>query len=106
QLTATLPHGGRVLCLAFSPDGQILATGCTDGLIRFWDLATRTVQFSIRETAVRMAFSPTAPLLAIGRGRPLDDVGRVVMWDYAVRKEVNTISNAGPNVAFSPDGKV
>lgn len=32
---------------AFSPDGTILAVGCTDGVIEFWDVATRTLRSTV-----------------------------------------------------------
>ena len=33
---APLLHDGWVLCVAFSPDGKTLATGCDDGGARLW----------------------------------------------------------------------
>lgn len=32
-------HHGHINCLAFSPDGKTLASGDTDGTVRFWNLA-------------------------------------------------------------------
>lgn len=32
---------------AFSPDGATLAVGCTDGVVEFWDVATRTLRSTV-----------------------------------------------------------
>ena len=34
-------HGARVVSLAYHPSGFQLAAGCSDGAVRFWDLATK-----------------------------------------------------------------
>lgn len=34
-------HEGLARCLAFSPDGALLATGGSDRSLRFWDVAAR-----------------------------------------------------------------
>ena len=48
-----LPGAGKVLAL--SPDGKMLATGGTDGVIHLWEMATG------RRAAAPMAPSPAAP---------------------------------------------
>jgi WD40 repeat protein len=35
-----LRHPGKILALAFSPDGKLLATGATDKNARLWETAT------------------------------------------------------------------
>ena len=36
----TLEHPGTVYAMAFSSDGQVLATGCEDNMIRLWRAAS------------------------------------------------------------------
>jgi WD40 repeat protein len=32
-------HKDRIIGVAFSPDGKLLATGSLDGLVKLWDVA-------------------------------------------------------------------
>ena len=76
---ADLPHGNRVLGLAFSPQGSRLATGCGDNTIRLWDLANRQEVCELRghEAYVHaVAFSPDGTRLASASG---DSTVRI--WD-------------------------
>jgi WD40 repeat protein len=59
---------GAVNCLAFSPDGEILATGHYDGMIRFWDLESGALINEIRASGVieSLAFNPQGDVLASG----------------------------------------
>lgn len=41
----SIGHSEAVLSVAFSPDGQVLATGSGDTTVRFWDMATSTPHF-------------------------------------------------------------
>jgi RNA polymerase sigma factor (sigma-70 family) len=97
-------------CLAFSPDGSILAAGVASSgaEIRLWDVGDGALlrRLKSRKNAhvSDLAFSPDGKVLAaIGWGSPL------VSFDTASGKELDLLSGArlveGP-LAFSPDGKV
>jgi WD40 repeat protein/predicted Ser/Thr protein kinase len=80
---ALLPHGNRVLGLAFSPDGTRLATGCGDNTIRLWDLATCQEVCELRGHGAyvhAVVFSPDGTQLASASG---DSTVRI--WDTALQ---------------------
>ena len=87
--------GGTVV--AFSPDGNTVATGATDGNIRLWNAATRletgAPMSSDAQPVDAVAFSPDGPLLAA-----------------ATQQEAGSALATGPAeigaLAFSPDGKI
>jgi WD40 repeat protein/serine/threonine protein kinase len=97
-------HRAPVRCLAYSPDGQSLATGDASGNVSLWDAATG------RRLRTEKAHSGPVRCLAFGPGGLLasgDDRGVRVCEADSGRVRM-TMGNAGLTVtgmAFSPDGK-
>ena len=107
ELVLMRGHTHNVYCVAFSPDGQTLASGSSDNTIRLWDTKTRRrkATFAGHTRRVRaVAFSPDGNTLA---STSEDDTVR--LWNLRTRRFKRTLTghtDTGRTVAFSPDGKV
>src|SRR2546427_7978597 len=78
KLTATFAgHSGKVISVAFSPDGQLLASGSDDGLGRLWDLHSQQIVSTITNPTPRLAFSGRLLAMVTGGSEVCED-GRVV----------------------------
>lgn len=96
-----------VSCMAFSPNGEILAIGEPSGTIELWNLTSHkkvgTMIWDSKEIT-SLAFSANGELLA-----SLDDVGNVVLW--TVEKPATLASFRASNASgighlvFTPDSK-
>ena len=93
--------------MAFSPDGQRLASGSWDQTIRLWDVASGRSLLELKGHSAyvsSVAFSPDGQRLASGSG---DNTIR--LWDVASGRsllELKGHSASVDSVAFSPDGKL
>jgi WD40 repeat protein len=92
--------------VAFSPDGQRLASACDDGTVKVWDAATGQESLTLTGHTDRVwsvAFSPDGQRLASA-----SDDRTVKVWDAATGQETLTLkghTSIVHSVAFSPDGQ-
>src|SRR5262249_43032012 len=105
---------GSSACLAFSPDGKLLAGPA--GLI--WDVASGKRVQQLPEpgrSAHCIAFSPDGKVLATGSGQiiylpgPRDADNIIHLWDIATGKEIRRLAGhtmGVTSVEFSPDGRM
>jgi WD40 repeat protein len=97
-------HGDRISSLAWSPNGQILASGAGDKTIRLWE-AERNAQIRVlkghTDAVVDLAWSPDGQMLASG-----SEDRTVRHWDTQSGEQRRLFKGHGNvvfNVAWSPD---
>lgn len=100
-----ITHDERVMSIAFSPDGSLLATGSKDKWLHVFKTENGTEIFRIEHDGWvnSVAFSPDGRLLATGCK---DNTAR--LFDIESRKEIfRLVHNGGVfKVDFSPDGNL
>jgi WD40 repeat protein len=107
QLASASPGIPTCRAMAFSPDGDRLATGDCAGNILVWDLATGRPGAPIRlanpESIRGLTYCPTDHMLAVAAGPTV----RLIDPDTGNEsKRINGFSDSVYSVAFSPKGSL
>ena len=102
-------HSVKVLSVAFSPDGNLIASGSADATIKLWNRNGRLLRTFNGHTGMvaSIAFSPDGRTILSGGSdfRSLDNT--LKLWDVATGKEIRTFTGHPTqvkSVVFSPDG--
>jgi WD40 repeat protein len=98
-------HSREAWCVAFSPDGKLLASGSDDHTIKLWDVPTAREVATLNghfATVSQIRFSPDGSRLA---SISLD--GTLRLWDIATATQLNVVSayKKGRTLGWSHDGR-
>ena len=99
----------RPVCVAFSPDGQLRATGGWDQRAQVWSVHEGTLvqSFRMQDPVFAVAFSPDGRLLATGTvksGKDAVKLWRVSDWKLVrIFHDTSCVNVAG--LSFSEDGR-
>lgn len=98
---------GGVLAIAFSPDGQFLATGNTNCDLHLWRVSDRQRLLTLqghRGWVRKIAFSPDGQTLVSS-----SEDGTIKLWNLSLGEYQSTLyksSNSVYGATFSPDGQL
>ena len=97
-------YGAAVNAVAFSPDGQYLASGSSDRSVKVWRMANGTLvsnRFDHTQRVNAVAFSPDGQWLVSGSDDQTAKLYRTSDW--GLERTLTGHSNQVFSVAFSPD---
>ncbi|RKU20242.1 hypothetical protein C6503_06625, partial [Candidatus Poribacteria bacterium] len=101
-------HTDNVNALAFTPEGQTIASGSDDGTIRLWETSTGTEILKLQSGKTRtLAFSRDGKILASVSSSI--KIYKIQLWDVTTGDKLTSIeeqNDSGNVLAFSADSKI
>lgn len=92
--TARLPEDGDILALAFSDDGKSFASISADGVVRRYDVATRTERAGALKAGVRTTAAALCGDAVAALGRSAEGPWRdIQLWDIGTGKQRRGLSS-------------
>ncbi|KAJ5690340.1 hypothetical protein N7462_004732 [Penicillium macrosclerotiorum] len=107
ELQTLESHSGSVNSVAFSPNGQLIASASTDRTVKLWEITTGTLLQTLKGHTLSVnsvAFSPNGRLIA---SASWDD--KVKLWEVttgALQRTFRGHSDSVNSAVFSPDGRL
>jgi WD40 repeat protein len=98
---------GYINCIAWSPDGRMLAVPSEDKMIRLWNAETGKCLSTLeghKGSVLRVAFNPKSPVLASG-----SEDNTIKLWNIKTGKCLRTLGKHKGrvlSVAFDPKGRI
>jgi len=114
EIAFQFAHRDSVYCLAYSPDGNIVATGSSDSTIKLWNAHRRELQHTMTvpgEVVYSLAFSSDSRRLvtASSNGHREEPArSHALLWDTATGKRIRDLGSPEDDflyAAYAPDGK-
>ncbi|MBL7798627.1 MAG: caspase family protein [Saprospiraceae bacterium] len=104
RLVPPAGHTGAVTSACFSPDGQLVLTGSSDGTAKLWDMRTGLVLDDVVKSGGNVRFSPDGKhFLTAYHGS-----GSAYIWHTPTGKLVHKLDGKHGNITtvdYSPNGK-